>query len=166
MRVLGIDPGLNITGYGVVERTGRRLAIVEAGVIRPGAAPRPLELRLAALADGLQEVLERFSPAAMSLEEVFSHRSFPLAALWMAHARGVACLAAARAGVPVHSYAATTVKLALVGQGRATKEQVQHMVALRFGLAAPPEPADVADALALAVTHLESTPLAAGLARA
>ena len=88
MRVLGIDPGLNITGYGVVDRTGRRLAIVEAGVIRPGRAGHPLENRLAALASGLEAVLEDFRPEAMSLEEVFSHRRFPLAALWMAHARG------------------------------------------------------------------------------
>ncbi len=156
MRVLGIDPGLNITGYGVVDRTGRRLTIVEAGVIRPGRADHPLETRLAVLATGLEEVLAQFHPEAMSLEEVFSHRRFPLAALWMAHARGVVCLMAARAGVPVHSYASTMVKLSLVGHGRATKEQVQHMVALRFGLPQPPQPADVADALALAITHLEA----------
>ncbi|MEK7216835.1 MAG: crossover junction endodeoxyribonuclease RuvC [Chloroflexota bacterium] len=155
--MLGIDPGLNITGYGVVDRTGRRLSIVEAGVIRPGRADHPLEQRLDVLATGVESVIAQFRPEAMSLEQVFSHSRFPMAALWMAHARGVVCLTAARAGIPVHSYAPTMVKLSLVGQGRATKEQVQHMVALRFGLPKPPEPPDVADALALAITHLVAT---------
>ena len=156
MRVLGIDPGLNVTGYGVVIGAGRSLTVVEAGVIRPGGADRPLEARLAHLFDGLTSVLAQLQPEAVALEEVFSHRRFPAPAIWMAHARGVVCLAAAQAGVPVISYAPASVKLALVGNGRATKEQVQHMVASRFGLDRPPAPADVADALALAVTHLDA----------
>lgn len=156
MRVLGIDPGLGCTGYGAVAQEERSVHLVEAGVIRPGKTALPLESRLALLYDGLAEVLEAFRPHAFALEEVFSHRRFPVAALWMAHARGVCCLAAARAGVPVFSYPTASVKLALVGQGRATKAQVQHMVGRRLGLAQPPASPDVADALALALTHLDA----------
>ena len=119
---------------------------LEAGVIRPGAASLPLEARLSELYDSLTEVLVQFRPDALSLEEVFSQHRFPTSALWMAHARGVVCLAAARAGVPVHSYAPTSVKLALVGNGHASKEQVQHMVARRLGLARVPSPLDATDA--------------------
>lgn len=163
MTILGVDPGLKVTGYGVVGRSGRAVALVEAGVIRPGAASLPLETRLAALYDSLSEVLAQFRPEALALEEVFSHQRFPVTAVWMAHARGVVCLAAARADVPVHSYAPASVKLALVGNGQATKEQVQHMVARRLGLARIPSSADAADALALAITHLDAlhSPLAA-----
>ncbi|MBI2887556.1 MAG: crossover junction endodeoxyribonuclease RuvC [Chloroflexi bacterium] len=164
MRVLGIDPGLNVTGYGVVAlrepqdgaRRGHEVTLVEAGVIRPGPPEQPLEVRLAALYDGITEALAAFRPEALALEEVFSHRRFPVSALWMAHARGIACLAAGKAGIPVFSYAPASVKLAIVGQGRATKGQVQHMVALRLGLARPPASPDVADALALALTHLDA----------
>ena len=162
MPILGVDPGLNVTGYGVVARHGRTLALVEAGVVRPGAASLPLEARLSELYDSLTEVLVQFRPDALSLEEVFSQQRFPTSALWMAHARGVVCLAAARAGVPVHSYAPTSVKLALVGNGHASKEQVQHMVARRLGLARVPSPLDATDALAIAITHLDAlhSPLA------
>lgn len=157
MRVVGVDPGLNVTGYGVVLRQGKRMTLLEAGVIRPGGPQHPLEQRLSTLYDGLSEVLAQYRPDVLSLEEVFSHQRFPGSALWMAHARGVVCLAAARSGVPIYSYAPASVKSALVGNGRATKPQVQHMVAQRLGLAAPPSPADVADALAIAITHLDAT---------
>jgi len=155
VRVLGIDPGLNQTGYGIVTKAGRRLLVLDCGLVRPGPAATPIEARLASLYDGLQGILSQHRPDAVALEEVFSHGQFPGAALWIAHARGVACLAAAKARVPVQSYAPTTVKQAIVGHGRATKEQVQHMVGVRLGLAAPNSP-DVADALALAITHLDA----------
>ena len=145
-----------MTGYGVVARNGRALAVAEAGVIRPGNATHPIEARLSELYDGLTEVLEQYHPVALSLEEVFSHQRFPSAAVWMAHARGVVCLAASKAGVPVHSYAPTSVKLALVGNGLASKEQVQYMVAQRLGLVKPLSPLDASDALALAITHMDA----------
>lgn len=159
MRVLGIDPGLNVTGYGVIARRGHDVVLIEGGVIRPGKPEWPLEARLTALYEGLAEALAAFSPDAVSLEEVFSHRRFVASALWMAHARGVACLTAGLAGVPVYSYAPASVKLAVVGHGRATKQQVQHMVGLRLKLAKPPTSSDVADALALAITHLDAATL-------
>lgn len=155
--VLGIDPGLNHTGYGLVSRQGKRLSVIEAGLVRPGPASKPIEMRLAALYDGLYDLLSEWRPDSVALEEVFSHGRFPGAALWIAHARGVACLAAAKAGVPVQSYSPATVKQAVTGHGRATKEQVQHLVAVRLGLAGAPASADVADALALAITHLDAT---------
>ena len=156
MLVLGIDPGLNVTGYGLVARRAKDVALVEAGVVRPGPPELALERRLSLLYDGLQAVLTEFRPDALSLEKVFSHRRFPNSALWMAHARGVACLAADKAGVPVYSYAPASVKLAIVGNGRATKAQVQELVRRRLGLAQRPAPSDVADALALATTHLDA----------
>ena len=156
VQILGIDPGLTRTGYGVVTQAGHQMVLVEAGVIRPGKPEIPLETRLAALYDGLEDVLAHFRPHVLALEDVFSHRKFPASALWLSHARGVVCLAAAKAGVRVHSYTPASVKLALVGQGRASKEQVQHMVGRRLGLAQPPAPPDLADALALAITHLDA----------
>ena len=164
MRVLGIDPGLNVTGYGLVARREKLVpspaegdvTLVEAGVVRPGPPELALERRLSLLYDGLQAVLTEFRPDALSLEEIFSHRRFPNSALWMAHARGVVCLAADKAGVPVYSYAPASVKLAIVGNGRATKAQVQELVRRRLGLAQRPAPSDVADALALAITHLDA----------
>jgi len=156
LRVLGIDPGLRRTGYALIVRTGRSLQVLEAGLIRPGPEGAPLEQRLSSLYDGLSGVLDQFRPDALALEAVFSHARFPGSALWMAHARGVICLAAARSGVPVESYAPATVKQAVSGQGRATKEQVQHMVAIRLGLPEAPVSPDVADALALAITHLDA----------
>jgi len=162
MRVLGIDPGLNITGYGLVERRGRQLHLTEAGVIRPGSAKWPLPDRLSSLYDALAEVLTQFHPSVVAIEAVFSHRQFPGTAVWMAHARGVLLLAASQHGVTVCSYAPASVKQAIVGNGRATKAQVQHMVAQRLGLPGLPGPADLSDAVALAITHLDATgPLAA-----
>lgn len=155
-RVLGIDPGLNITGYALVERRGRALHLTEAGVIRPGSARLPLAQRLASLYDSLVEVLEQYRPEVLAVEAVFAHRQFPGTAVWMAHARGVLLLAAAQRNLTVCSYAPATVKLSLVGQGRASKAQVQHMVAQRLGIPGLPGPSDLSDAVALAITHLES----------
>lgn len=155
-RVLGIDPGLNITGYALVERRGRTLRLAEAGVIRPGSARVPLPDRLESLYDALVGVLDQYHPEVLAIEAVFSHRQFPGTAVWMAHARGVLLLAAAQRGVTVCSYAPATVKLSLVGNGRASKAQVQHMVAQRLGIASLPGPSDLSDAVALAITHLEA----------
>ena len=151
-RILGIDPGLNVTGYGVLEVTVGRIELCEAGVIR-GTSRGSLSRRLAEIHDGVQEVLAAFGPSAMAIEELYSHYQRPRTAILMGHARGVICLAAAQAGIPVVHYAATQVKRILTGSGRAPKSQVQQAVQRELGLVEAPEPPDVADALAIAICH-------------
>jgi len=153
--VLGVDPGLNVTGYGVVELTSRGPRLAEAGVVRGGRGGA-IESRLAKLHNGLVEVIDAFKPEAMSLEELYSHYARPRTAILMGHARGVLCLAAYQAGVPVFHYAATQVKRMLTGSGRAPKSQMQHAIQRELGLRTFPEPSDVADALAIALCHCYS----------
>ena len=160
MRVLGIDPGLGTTGYGLVEleRTGLRLC--EAGTVRTRAGD-PLPQRLAVLFEGIQEVIRDCRPDLIALEDLYSEYRFPRTALLMAHARGTVCLAAAQAEVRLVSYAPAEVKSAVVGSGKASKVQVQGTVQRMFGLSDPPQPNDVADALALAITgcYRQGSPL-------
>jgi crossover junction endodeoxyribonuclease RuvC len=151
-RIVGIDPGLNITGYGVVATSPRGAVLTEAGVVR-GGSRASLEERLAEIYRGIVDVLSAFQPSAVAIEELFSHYQRPRTAILMGHARGVICLAAVQAGIPVVHYAATQVKRMLTGSGRAPKSQVQRAICREFGLARPPEPADVADALAIALCH-------------
>ena len=150
--ILGIDPGLNTSGYGVVEITPRGPCLVEAGVIRGGRS-KSLEVRLREIHQGVAEVLEAFHPVALALEELYSHYDRPRTAILMGHARGVICLAAARVEVPIVHYAATQVKRLLTGNGRAPKTQMQQAICRELNLARPPEPPDVADALAIALCH-------------
>jgi crossover junction endodeoxyribonuclease RuvC len=150
--ILGIDPGLNTSGYGVVEITARGPSLVEAGVIRGGRS-KSIESRLHEIHQGVVEVLEAFRPAALALEQLYSHYDRPRTAILMGHARGVICLAAARVQVPVMHYAATQVKRLLTGNGRAPKSQMQLAICRELRLDRPPEPADVADALAIALCH-------------
>lgn len=152
IRVLGVDPGLNITGYGVIDMCGRDLKIVEAGVIR-GGARGDISKRVARLHEGIEGVIEQYAPELMALEELYSHYQRPRTAILMGHARGVICLAAAQAEIQVFHYASTQVKRMLTGNGRASKKQMQLSVAHEFGLAEPPDPPDVADALAIAMCH-------------
>jgi len=152
-RTLGIDPGLNVTGYGVVEASPEGPRLLEAGVVR-GAARRSLAKRLVAIHRGISEVVSAFQPSTVAIEELYSHYERPRTAILMGHARGVICLAAAQAGVPVKHYAATRIKKLLTGSGRAPKSQLQMAICREFGLAAPPEPPDVADALATALCHV------------
>ena len=126
-RILGIDPGLNTTGYGVLDVDGSKLKIVEAGVVR-STAKRTLPERVAEIHDGVADVIRSLRPEAVSLEEVYSHYARPKTAILMGHARGVICLAAAESEVPVFSYAATQIKKIMTGSGRASKEQMQQAV--------------------------------------
>jgi len=151
-RVLGIDPGLNTTGYGVLERGATGPVLCEAGIVR-SRAHGSLESRLNEIFDGVRDVIRSLSPEVMALEELFSHYKRPRTAILMGHARGVICLAAAEAGVPVRHYAATQVKRLLTGSGRASKLQMQRAICRELSLASPPEPPDVADALAIALCH-------------
>jgi crossover junction endodeoxyribonuclease RuvC len=152
-RVVGIDPGLKVTGYAVVEPSPRGAFVVEAGVIRPAPRCRGLGERLAWIHRGIVEVLEAFPPAAVALEQVHSHVAHPRTAILMAHARGAIVLAAALRGTPVVGYAAARIKKTLTGSGRAPKAQVQHAIMAELGLDRLPEPHDVADACAVALCH-------------
>jgi len=149
MRVLGVDPGLTVTGYAVVDLAGQTATLVEAGTLRP---PRgaPLPERLRSLHADVTEVLAELRPELLALESLFANYRFPASALQMAHARGVVCLAAAQAGLEVRDIAPAEVKTAVVGVGNATKEQVQRTIQALYALDAPPTPADVADAIAIA----------------
>jgi crossover junction endodeoxyribonuclease RuvC len=151
-RVLGIDPGLNVTGYGVLELEPRGQRLIEAGIIRCGSS-RAMDRRLREIYQGVTELIAAFKPAAMALEELYSHYERPRTAILMGHARGVICLAAANAEIPVVNYAATQVKRLLTGSGRAPKSQMQAAICRELRLGAPPDPPDVADALAIALCH-------------
>ena len=153
MRVLGVDPGLVTTGYGVVEVSRGEISLLEGGTISTGSTESPLEARLSCLYDGIVEVLDQFHPEALALEELYSHYEHPSTAILMGHARGVICLAAAKCDIPVFSYASTQIKLSLTGNGRATKGTMQQAIQARLKLKQVPSPHDVADALAIAVCH-------------
>lgn len=152
VRILGVDPGLNVTGYGVVDFSQGAPRVVEAGVIR-STAKKSLAQRLGELHRGLAEVIEACRPDAMALEELYSHYDRPRTAILMGHARGVLCLAAEEAGLAAVPYSATQIKRILTGSGKAAKDQVQRAVQRELGLATAPEPPDVADALAVALCH-------------
>jgi len=164
LRVLGLDPGLNITGYGLLEATPSGPKMVEAGVIR-GRDRGSLTARLVEIHSGLTETIAALKPTIVALEQLYSHYQRPRTAILMGHARGVICLAAAQAGLEVKSYASTQVKKILTGNGRAPKPQMQRAIQVEFGLAAPPEPPDVADALAIALCHYYLDPVWSKLAR-
>ena len=152
MRILGIDPGLNVTGYGVLEVGRRGPRLREAGVVR-GKTRNSLTARLAQIHDGVADVVASFRPDVMALEELYSHYKRPRTAILMGHARGVICLAAVQAGVPVVHYSATQIKKILTGSGRAPKSQVQRAIQHELKLDQLPDPPDVADALAIALCH-------------
>ncbi|MCE5302827.1 MAG: crossover junction endodeoxyribonuclease RuvC [Planctomycetaceae bacterium] len=166
LRILGIDPGLNITGYGVLEVDAGRLRLCEAGVVR-GRSKGSLTRRLVEIHEGVSEVIASLQPSAMAIEELYSHYERPRTAILMGHARGVICLAAAEAGVSVSHYAATQIKRILTGNGRAPKSQMQRAIQRELSLSAAPEPPDVADALAVALCHyyLKDKPTTVGLNR-
>ncbi|MGD9126656.1 MAG: crossover junction endodeoxyribonuclease RuvC [Planctomycetia bacterium] len=152
MRILGIDPGLNTTGYGVLDVDGQKLTLVEAGVVR-STAKRSLSVRVAEIHDGVADVIRSLSPEAVAIEELYSHYARPKTAILMGHARGVICLAAAQSDVPVFSYSATQIKKIMTGSGHASKDQMQQAVTRELKLLKAPEPHDVADALAIAICH-------------
>ncbi len=154
MRIFGIDPGSDRTGYGCVESDGSRHRLVLCGALRgPAAAPFPE--KLLAIHRGLVALLGRCRPDCVAIENLFHARNVR-SALKLGHARGVAVLAAVEAGLPIAEYTPAEVKRAVVGYGRAEKHQVQQMIKLLLGLDAPPSPHDVADALAVAICHSHS----------
>lgn len=151
-RYLGIDPGLNRTGYAVFERSARGPVLCEGGVIR-STQKLTLAERVFEIGQGVREVLEQFQPAVMAIEQVFSTVQYPKTALLMAHARGAILFAAAERNVRVVHYTPRQIKRLLTGSGKATKDQVQHAIQNELHLAAVLEPNDVADAAAVALCH-------------
>ena len=152
VRVMGVDPGSETTGYGVIDSDGRNYELVEYAGIRAPARFTFAE-RLLIISQKLEEVIERLKPQACAVEETFFAVNVK-SALKLGHVRGVALVAAVRAGVEVFEYSPLEVKSALVGYGRAEKQQVQEMVRLLLGLKTPPEPLDASDALAVAICHI------------
>lgn len=150
-RILGIDPGIRRTGYGVVDAAGGAFHCVEAGVVRP-PVDAPLAERLLCIESALDAVIARARPAACAMESVFQHKS-ARSALTLGQAQAAAVLAAARRGLPVSLYNPTEVKQALTGGGRAAKEQVRFMVERILGRDLAGEPDDLSDALAVAICH-------------
>ena len=154
MRVLGVDPGLVVTGYGALDQTGSSIRLVEAGTIDSGDPKDSLPVRLRRLHEEITDLVEDLQPDAMALEQLFTHYEHPRTAILMGHARGVICLAAGLRDIPLYNYPPAQVKSALTGNGRASKEQIQQLVRRTFGLVETPGPPDVADAVAIALCHL------------
>jgi crossover junction endodeoxyribonuclease RuvC len=150
MRILGIDPGLLITGYGVVECRPPRIDLVVGGVIRLDRTA-PLAARLAELERELDGLFDEYRPDTCAVEQLYAHYAHPRTAILMGHARGVILLVAQRRGVVVAQFAANRIKQSVVGHGHAGKAQVQRAIQSQFGLQQPPQPPDVADALAVAL---------------
>ncbi|MBI4355052.1 MAG: crossover junction endodeoxyribonuclease RuvC [Candidatus Omnitrophica bacterium] len=153
MKIVGIDPGLERTGFGVVEAEGARYRLIDSDCLTTDER-QPLPQRLQTLHDRLCLRLASAQPEAVAVEELYSHYGHPRTAILMGHARGVIYLAAAELGLPLVPYAATHIKRAVVGNGGASKAQVQRMVQQWLQLACPPEPEDLADALAIALAHI------------
>ena len=158
-RILGIDPGLRVTGYGIVDREGNHLAYVASGCVRSGSGELPL--RIKTILDGLNEVIARHGPQQVAIEQVFVNVN-PQSTLLLGQARGTAICAAVLCGLPIAEYTALQIKQAVVGKGHAGKGQVQEMVRRLLRLSAIPG-ADAADALACAICHAHGSQGMGGL---
>jgi crossover junction endodeoxyribonuclease RuvC len=154
MRVLGIDTGSRVTGYGVIETDGADCVYVKCGIIRV-LATAPLSVRLKAIHEGVAGIIEDFKPDEAAFESVF-HATNVQSALKLGHARGVCIHAAAQADIPVYEYSPAEVKSAVTGYGRAEKPQVQQMVRALLKLADPFDSYDASDALAVAICHVHT----------
>ncbi len=158
MRILGIDPGLQVCGYAVIEANSSQEELIEAGVFRTDGSVS-LERRLAQIAEDTNSILEKFAPGIVAVEELYSHYKHPKTAILMGHARGVILQRAAVAEAEVKSFAATRIKKSLTGNGHASKIQMQRAIQSMLCLAKLPEPADVADAIAVAICCANETKL-------
>ncbi len=161
MRIFGIDPGSERTGYGCVDSDGSRHVLVVCGAIATRSCAAFPD-KLTAIHHELTALLAAYRPSAVAIENVF-HAANVRSALKLGHARGVAMLAAAESGAPIAEYTPAEIKRAVVGYGRAEKHQVQEMVRLLLGLRAAPEPNDAADALAVAICHAHALSAPAAL---
>ena len=150
MRILGIDPGLQVCGYACLETSGAPERLIEAGVFRT-AGDSAIETKLNQIAKDTESLLKKFKPEIVAVEELYSHYEHPRTAILMGHARGVILQKCAEADVEVRNFGATRIKKSLTGNGRASKEQVQRMIQTLLSLPQLPEPSDVADAIATAL---------------
>lgn len=157
MIILGVDPGLIRTGYGLIEADGPdNMKFIEAGVIRTSSEDGISE-RVKNIYVNLTEIIKEHRPRILVVEKLYSHYKHPVTSILMGHSRGVVCLSAGMNGLELVSFAATRIKKAITGNGRAGKEQVQRMVKILLGLNSLPEPFDVSDALAMAICYLQIT---------
>jgi crossover junction endodeoxyribonuclease RuvC len=150
MIILGIDPGLQVCGYAVIKAELLRTVLLEAGVFRTDGK-KDLSRRLNQLAEDMRQVLEKFRPGAVAVEQLYSHYQHPRTAILMGHARGVLLQQAAAVNADIYSFSATRIKKALTGNGRAGKAQMQRAIQSMLRLPKLPEPPDVADAIAAAL---------------
>jgi crossover junction endodeoxyribonuclease RuvC len=153
--ILGIDPGLRITGYALLSSNANSVDLIEAGTLKTTDG-ESLENRLKSIYEGLEEVISEYRPDAVSVERLYSHYKHPQTAVVMGHARGIIYLCAANHKLPLNSYASTRIKKALTGNGRASKIQMQRAVMNKFKMIKLPEPPDIADAIAAALCHIEA----------
>ena len=150
MRILGIDPGLNTTGYGIIEDKSFRL--IEAGIIKT-RVNTPIQDRINKIFEEISGLIEEYKPEVLVLEKIYSHYRHPTTAILMGHARAMACLVCGRFNVRLVNYPSTKIKKVVTGNGHASKLQVQRMVQNLLKLKDPPEPLDVSDALAIAMSY-------------
>ena len=155
MRVLGIDPGLNVCGYACIEAQSGTDRLLEAGVFRT-RANTPIELRLNQIASDIDSILQKFLPDIVAVEELYSHYEHPRTSILMGHARGVILQRCVEAEAKIESFSATRIKKSVTGNGRASKEQVQKSIKTILGLQEVPEPNDVADAIAVSLCCVNS----------
>ena len=157
MRIIGIDPGIAIVGFGIIEKQGSKLIPIQYGSINTEAhTPEPL--RLKQIYDAMTSLLQKYQPEVMAIEKLFFNRNVT-SAFSVGQARGVIVLTSEEAAIPVFEYTPLQVKQAVVGYGKAEKRQIQEMVKLLLHLPKPPKPDDVADALGIAITHAHSSHL-------
>ena len=155
MLILGIDPGIAILGYGLVRYEANKFTVIDYGAITTNAGT-PMSKRLTQIYGELTDIIERHKPDAFAVEELFFNKNIKTA-LTVGHARGVAVLAGCKAGINIYEYTPLQVKQAVVGYGRAEKQQIQQMVKILLNLREIPKPDDVADALAVAICHGNSS---------
>ena len=151
MRIIGIDPGTGILGFGVIEVSSRQMSLITAGVIRT-PAHTPLDERLEEIYDGILSIIDETKPTVMSIEKLFFARN-ATTAMSVSHARGVVVLTGRKSGLEIVEYTPLQIKQTITGYGKADKKQVQEMVRIQLGLQEVPKPDDCADALGAAITH-------------
>ena len=150
MRILGIDPGLGTTGYGIIE--DKTFKLIEAGIIKT-QPNTPIQDRVKKIFDEISKIIKEHKPNVLVLEKIYSHSRHPTTAILMGHARAMACLVCGKFNVKLINYPSTRIKKAVTGNGHASKHQVQRMVQNLLRLKSPPEPVDVSDALAMALSY-------------
>lgn len=150
MKILGVDPGLNVTGYGIIDDLTFR--VVEAGIVKTKAG-RPIQERLDEIFSSISDIIDEHKPGVVVLEKIYSHYQHPTTAILMGHARAAVCLACGTHKVKLVNYPSTRIKKCITGNGHASKTQVQRMVQALLELKKAPEPVDVSDALAMAISY-------------